>query len=161
MSTNPYAAPRSEVRDHKPRRGNGIVAVVLGVVLDIGGSIIGGITIALLYGVVMARSGAEEPAVAEAITHGPPRWTPFWYLGYVEGFFFSLAGGYLCARFANHSELRLGAIAALASSTIGFLLAFGDLSVELLVSVPVSIAVTLAGARLGQLRNHRAVSRAP
>jgi hypothetical protein len=150
---NPYAPPQAAVKDLPAGAGSAIKAVTLGLVADIGGTLAGTVVFMLIYGIVLGVSGAsaEELAAASDFTA-----TDSWqfYAGTLLGLGFSVLGGYVCARIARRSEMKLGAVLALLSAAIGVLLAADQYQLGTLLSVTLaSIGAVMVGARLGQAKN--------
>ena len=151
---NPYAPPEATLRDQPPRPGSAFKAIALGLAADIGGTLLATVILALIYGVVLAAAGVNREDIAAAMqASATDSW--FFYLTALVGLGFSVLGGYVCARIARRSELKLGAILAALSALVGILLSGDDpqqlgtfLSLTLL-----GIGAVLVGARLGKARN--------
>ena len=87
-------------------------AIVYGVLVDIGGSILAGLVLATLYAFVLAGSGMAREEILQAISDPQPA---SWYsiAGFVVGCAASFLGGYVCARLAAPREMRaVSAVAA-------------------------------------------------
>jgi len=112
MSTgqqNPYTPPQAQLADSEPRPGSPVKAVVLGVVVDIGGTLVTSLMLGIAYGVSLAASGATQEEIAQIGANIPPdSWVVI--VGTVLGCGFSVAGGYVCARIVKQAEYRYGAI---------------------------------------------------
>lgn len=150
---NPYAPPQASVKDLPPAAGSAVKAVSLGLLADIGGTLVATTVFLLGYGIVLGASGAsaEEIAAAADLTS-----TDSWlfYAGTLVGLCFSVLGGYVCARIARRAELKLGAVLAVLSAAIGILLADDHYQLGTLLSVTLaSIGAVMVGARLGYAKN--------
>ena len=150
---NPYAPPDASVHDLPSKPGSPFKAVAMGLLVDIGGSLIGTIILAVLYGIALGAAGAKREEIAAAMqASATDSW--FFYASTFVGLGFSVLGGYVCARIARRSEVKLGAILAALSAIAG--LAFAGDGVELgtLLSLTLlGIGAILVGARLGIAKN--------
>lgn len=158
---NPYAPPTAPVGDVTARRGSGIKAVLAGLAVDIGGSILASVVLTMAYAMSLAGTGADETEIASSLAEIPAdSWV--YMVGIVAGCLFSALGGYVCARIARHSEYRLGAILATVSAASGLMMgsdAAGPMFNIALASA--GFASTMAGAWLGVSRNARNRPRQP
>lgn len=113
---DPYTPPGSPVRDPPDaRRRSSLLAVVLGFLADIGGTMVFGFVLAIVGGVGLAASGVD-PRSAEAIVE---RSAGFLLLGLAGGLVCTALGGYVAARFANHSEYANAFAVGLVSLVFG------------------------------------------
>lgn len=136
-------------------------AVLVGSLVDIGGSTFTGVLLGMAYAVTLASSGVDAEQMQHALTHiAPYSWISI--TGYVVGCAFSVLGGYLCARISQHSAYRMAMIVAAISTAFG-LMAGGQQ-----FSAPATIALSLAtmssvllGAWLGVRRNKASVPTVP
>jgi hypothetical protein len=150
---NPYAPPEATVQDQPSKPGSVFKAIALGLVVDIGGSLIGTVLLALVYGVALGAAGVKREDIAAAMqASAPDSW--FFYVGMLVGLGFSVLGGYVCARIARRSELKLGAILAALSAVSGLALSGDEQQLGTLLSLTLlGIGAVLAGARLGLAKN--------
>ncbi len=147
-NNNPYAPPGAKVDDRDPRnrRGSPWRAVFFGWLADIGGTIVFASTVlALLAGAI---AGSSPAALAALERSGG--WQ---MLGLVFGMGFTALGGYVTARIANYSELRLAFLTGLLSLLTGEVLlqaGEGDSSMfwVRLVGLICTIPIAMAGAWL-------------
>lgn len=150
---NPYTPPSAPVGDMEIRKGSGIKAILAGLAVDIGGSLLAGIAFVAVVAVIMASGGADSDQIAssmDTLTDDP--W--IYSGGLAVGFLFSALGRYTCARIARHSEYRLGAILAVLSIALGFLLGTGEESpLHNAALAAAAFASTMAGVRFGVSRN--------
>lgn len=151
--SNPFTPPSGRLADGPPEKGSPLKAVFLGLLVDWGGTILAGVVLTVVYGVLVASSGASEEEVAEAMRRVPAdSWISV--LGMGIGAFFSGLGGYVCARVARHSEFALGAVMALLSIGLGVVVGFDDYSLPAHVGLSVlSFLAVMFGVRLGAARN--------
>jgi hypothetical protein len=150
---NPYAPPEATVQDQPSKPGSAFKAIALGLVVDIGGSLIGTVLLALVYGVALGAAGVKREDIAAAMqASATDSW--FFYVGMLVGLGFSVLGGYVCARIARRSELKLGAILAALSAISGLALAGDEQQLGTLLSLTLlGVGAVLAGARLGLAKN--------
>jgi hypothetical protein len=151
---NPYAPPEATVHDLPRKPGSGFKAIALGLAVDVGGSLIASVILAAIYGAALAAEGVKPEDIAAAMqASATDSW--FFYVGSLVGLGFSVLGGYVCARIARRSEMKLGAILAALSALSGFFLAGDQLQLGTLLSMTLlGFGAVLAGARLGLARNH-------
>lgn len=150
---NPYTPPSAQVGDIEVRKGSGIKAILAGLAVDIGGSILSGVAFVMIAGIFMSNTGADGDQIASSINALAD--DPWIYSGGVAaGFLFSVLGGYTCARIARHSEYRLGAILAAISIAFGLIVGTGEDSLALDIALmAAAFASTMIGIWLGTSRN--------
>jgi hypothetical protein len=113
---DPYTPPGAPVGDPPgPGRRSSMLAVGLGFLVDIGATMIVGMLIAIVGGVGLAAGGASPDAV-EAIVE---RSAGFQLIGLAGGLACTALGGYVAARFANHSEYANAFAVGVASLVFG------------------------------------------
>ena len=152
---NPFTPPSARVTDGTAHEGSPVKAVLLGVLVDIGGSVATGIILAIIYGASLASSGATAEQIEAAFASIPAdSWISI--AGIVVGTLLSLLAGYVCARVAKHSEFGLSAILAMISISFGLLV--GAKQYSFILSAAFALTTFLAvmfGTRLGVARNIR------
>jgi hypothetical protein len=150
---NPYAPPEASVHDLPRRPGSAFKAIALGLAVDIGGSLIASVILAAIYGAALAADGVKPEDIAAAMqASATDSW--FFYVGSLFGLGFSVLGGYVCARIARRSEMRLGAILAVLSALSGLFLGGDQLQLGTLLSMTLTgFGAVLVGARLGLAKN--------
>jgi hypothetical protein len=154
QNENPYAAPKARLGGGDAPPGAAWKAVILGLVVDVGGSTVAGIALVLLYGMALGASGASAEEIAEQISH-PARDSWFSILGFVIGTGFSILGGYVCARIARRAELKLGAITAALSTLIALVMSLQQEPDMALVATIVTFGAVVSGALAGRARNRQ------
>jgi putative Mn2+ efflux pump MntP len=123
VDNNPFQPPKSgfERPPRDPEPGSLLKAVLVGVSVDIGGTIVGGLMLGVVYSVVLAMQGVSE-AQMEAMFTEPDPFSLFSMLSTALGLSMSALGGYFCARTANvNSYTALGIMSAI-SVTAGTLM---------------------------------------
>jgi len=150
---NPYAPPEATLHDQPAKPGSAFKAIALGLAVDIGGSLLATIILALIYGAALGAAGVKGEDIAATMrASATDSW--FFYVGTLAGLSFSVLGGYVCARIARRSEIKLGAILAAVSAISGFLLAGDEQQLGTLLSLTLlGFGAVIAGARLGLARN--------
>jgi hypothetical protein len=148
MPTDPYATPKAASTDER-LPGGPVKAVLVGLAIDVGGSIVLSTVLAITYGVMLARSGMTAEQIAQAIATPEP--TSFLsILGYVLGCALSILGGFVCARIARRRDYKLGAILGAISAVLGLAMAYGQYSlIENLGLTALTFASVMLGTRLG------------
>ena len=151
---NPYAPPEASLHDLPVKPGSAFKAIALGLATDIGGSLIATVILALIYGASLGAAGVKQEEIAATMqASATDSW--FLYVGSAVGLGFSVLGGYVCARIARRSEMKLGAILAALSSVSGFFLAADSLQLGTNLSMTLlGFGAVLIGARLGFTRNY-------
>jgi hypothetical protein len=156
---NPYTPPQAQLADAEPQAGSPLKAVVLGVTIDIGGTLLTSLVLGIAYGISLAASGASREEIARISADIPlDSWIVI--LGTLAGCAFSVAGGYVCARIVGREEYRYGAMAGVVSASLGFLLGAGQYPEIANVGLAgLTFLMVLFGARLGRAKNRTARSR--
>lgn len=154
MSLNPYTPPESSVADQPRPPGSPWKAIGLGLLTDIGGTMVGITLLYIVYGIMMGSQGMS-PEEMEAAAHGQFLESGLATVGTLIGLGFSVAGGYVCARIARRSELMFGAIQGVLSNVLGFALSGTAAPVDdrPFLMAGVTFVAVLAGAVWGQIRN--------
>ena len=154
--SSPYTPPTAPVRDPAPGKGSAAWAVIAGLLVDLGGSLVVGVALTILYGATLAANGTtDEAQLAAALANIPvDSWVSI--VGMILGCMFSLAGGYVCARIARRADYRLPGIVAAISAVSGFALAAGHYPLWLNIAMLAATAASvMGGARLAMGRNDR------
>ena len=109
---DPYTPPGSPVGDPlDARKRSSIAAVALGFFTDVGATMIFGVLLAIVGGVGLAAGGADPQAIDAIVERSA---------GFLAGGLVCTAlGGYVAARFANHSEYANAFAVGLASLVFG------------------------------------------
>jgi hypothetical protein len=158
---NPYTPPSAnvEVRSRRPELTSGqrkfiqLKAVLIGMCVDIGGTIIASVLLSFVYGAIVAATGQSAEQITASLKNMPhDSW--FYIAAMITGLVFSFYGGYLCARIAKGMEYRTGAIQAVCSLCLGLLLGSPSESFGMLIALSgLSILVTMLGVKFGAYRN--------
>jgi hypothetical protein len=143
---NPYEPPRAQLKRRNDAPGSLPKAVVIGVLIDISGTLIVGFAAAIIYGIVLGARGYSEDAIARAFEELDP-WSAFGLFTSFLGMLVSAFAGYQCARIANRPGYLAPGILAMISCAFGAALG-GDLysQLELLALSGLTVIAVLGGA---------------
>ena len=125
MADDPFAPPKTSVADSDgpPQPGSLWKGVLIGGVVDLGGTTILGIVIFFTYAVLHVTpemSQGDLEVLSEQFTRDAARLDSVWGLaGIGLGSGLSLLGGYVCARFAKESWKLATLILGVAVAAIG------------------------------------------
>ena len=160
MAQDPFKPPASNVDVPDTRRGSPLKAVVIGAVVDFGGTMVASVVFFMLFGVYLAATGT--PPDRAASEYGAVGFdSPIGLILNIVGCMFSVLGGFVCARIAKHAEYRLGAILAAVSVALGFLLGGETVANGVgLVTSLLTVASVMVGAHLGAQKNRHAARQA-
>ena len=145
MEESPFSAPKSDVEMGDIAKGSPVKAVLFGVLADIGSTLVAGLMIGVVYGIILASAGVPMEQLEQAM-----QYSPIGLISLLVGLLCSVLGGYVCARIANHNEYRLAAITGFISMMIG-LLFFADDAIKLGESIflsGLSFVMVVVGAHL-------------
>jgi hypothetical protein len=151
--TNP--PPDSPVKGKPPMQGDvagtPAQAIVVGLVIDIVGSIVASELLRLAYRLGLVHAGLPDDEVRRTMDGLGPNSA----LGVLEmlcGWACSVAGGYACARVVMRDEARFGALMVVLSC----LITGGDGPLDLqLLDIACEAACVMLGVMYGARRNHR------
>ncbi len=120
---DPYAPPDAAVADVVRRPpGSALLAIVLGVIIDVGGTVASGTLIGTAYAVYTLATGG--PKTPEALQAGIEQMTMLRYAESAIGLGFSVLGGYVCARMARRPSWRVGIGLAVVTAMAGVALSW-------------------------------------
>lgn len=123
-----------------------IKAVVLGVLVDVGGSLISGVGLGIVLAILLLARGGGDPAALERLE------SAWWMLatGFFMGIAFTILGGFVAGRVAGEREVLHGAVTGGVSALLAIPLSLTmPLWYALLCFVAVPFAAML-GARLAR-----------
>jgi hypothetical protein len=146
MDQNRYQPPRARIDSRNREPGSIPKAVTVGAIIDIGGTMLGGIVIALGYSMLLGIQGHSNTEIERALTEFD-RWSVFGLLLTAMGLVMSLFGGYQCAAIANRNAYLAPGILSLISVTFGAFMSAGEVALpELLMMSALTVASILGGA---------------
>jgi uncharacterized membrane protein len=153
-SPDPYRPPQATVADQDRPRGSPVKGMILGLLVDIGGSMVAAFILFFAWAIWLGASGLDAEAITQAIAENDPM-SGISLIGYAVGAAFSWLGGYVCARVAQETELRCAAVVAAVSATLA--LAMGSelpLPLNLLLAM-LTVGAVMLGGWTGAQRNLR------
>jgi hypothetical protein len=128
-SNNPYDAPRAPVKDMTPVKPAPIKGLLIGLLIDIGGSIVLGFVILFVYLTYMAANGSPMDVASTEHLMAQFQESNLGIVSTLFGGLLSVLGGYVCARIAKQDTMRLGWIMAALSTFIGLAMSYSSYSV--------------------------------
>jgi len=147
---NPYTPPGSPVKDPpNARRRSSLGAIALGFGVDIAATMVVSTLLSVVAGVSLA-AGGSSPEEAAALVDRSAGWL---LAGMLGGLCCTVLGGYVAARFANHSEYANAFAVGVASLVFGeaVLVAFSQ-DLPLWLRLAGDLAVVPAALLGGHLR---------
>jgi Ca2+/Na+ antiporter len=155
MADNPFKPPDARLRDTPPEAGSPLRAILAGLAVDLGGSMLAGIALSLFYAASLAGSGLSQAQVDEAMKNVAPT-SGVAIVGIVLGALCSVAGGYVCARVARRDEYRIGGVMAALSAFFSLLMGSGGTPGDLMFLLTLcTIACVLLGVKYGREANRQ------
>jgi len=157
MSEPPFEPPPSDVDDRPPRRapaGSPVRAIVIGLVIDLGGSVVLYLLLTILYAASLQHAGLSPEQLKAAMDHIPSNsWVAV--AGLLLGACLDVLSGFVCARLAQRNEWRVGGVLAAISALCTLMLGdAGDSAGELtLLLAACTAACTLLGVKYGREMN--------
>jgi hypothetical protein len=159
MSDNPYKPPGTELDGRPPRPtrpGSPVKAVAIGLVVDLGGSLVLNLLLTILYWVSLQTSGMSQEELSYALSHIPSNsWV--WIANVLLGAGIDVLSGFVCARIMRRDEYRVGAVLAAISALCTLQLSdAGDSVEDLTVLLTLcTAACTMLGVKYGRELNRR------
>ena len=148
-----YKPPATPVEDAPRPPGSPFVAVLVGFVVDVGGTLLAGILFTFVFAILRASQGGSAADVETALADLSSD-TGFMVVSGIVGLSFSVLGGYVCARIARRNEYRLAGVQALVTTFVGYALGGGTLELGYEAALTIlSIAAVFAGAARGRRHN--------
>ncbi len=158
MPNSPFKPPRTDVDDQDGAPGSPLRAVMTGLAVDIGGSLLADILLTIVYHSQLAASAQAGAALDDGI----PMNSPVEMIGIVLGAACSVLGGYVCARIVRRNEFRVGGVMAILSASPGLLFASSSTPDDLVFLLTAStIACVMLGVKYGREHNRRGAPPAP
>lgn len=124
MPENPYQPPAAPVTgaDRDERSGSPVKAILVGLTVDVGGSMVAGTILVVAWGILLGAGGAN----AEELDRFFNQSDTFQWVSLGTGLAFTVLGAYVAARIANRAEYRYALMLGLCS------LAFSELMLRML-----------------------------
>lgn len=162
MSDNPYTPPSAPVGDRDiERTGATWKAVLFGVTTDLFGTTIAGMVLLVLFSSMLVAQGRAPEEISRILLQS----NQYLFVSLAIGLSFTVLGGYVAARVANHLEYRHGLIVGVIVLIIGEIMVSGDptgipLSIRVIGDLLV-VPAALLGAHLHRAAKLRVRARAP
>ena len=122
MNEFPSKVSKSSADGKNLKKGSPVKAITIGVVVDIGGTIVLGIILVMIYSVLLASEGLSPEEIEDQLMNLDPHST-FSIISMILGGLVTVLAGFLCARIVNYSEYKftfiLGAISAAFGLVVG------------------------------------------
>ena len=119
MGEDRFRPPSSHVEDPRRGKGSAVKGVVLGLLADLGGTMLFGIVVSIAYGIALTAAGrsAEEVGSFLAQPEGDPLLSAILIGG---GVLSSVLGGFVCERIARQGTYKLAVVLSALSLAAGF-----------------------------------------
>jgi hypothetical protein len=122
MSDNPYTPPKTELSETlkapKPP-GSAFKAVVIGLAVDLGGTLLSSAVLAILLFLVLRAQGMDVSQIRH-FAHNLPEFSWLWQLSVANGLCFSFLGGFVAARILQRWSLPASGVQGLLSALPSF-----------------------------------------
>jgi len=148
MSEDPYKAPDTDPEPGSQRE-RPVLGVLTGFAVDIGGTILFIMVLAIGYGIVLGVQGRSEQEI-QAMLNDPSLLSPYSLMGTAIGLAMSYVGGLTCSRVGRARTLKPGITLAALTALLGGVASLGgDDVLPALLLIAVGVGATLLGARAG------------
>ena len=108
----------SNIEPEKSEKGSPLKAIIIGLVVDIGGSLVSAFIMAIAYSALLASQGLWPEEIQNHLTNLDP-YSAFSVITMVAGGCMTVLGGYVCARIVNYSEYKFTFIFGFVSASFG------------------------------------------
>lgn len=143
---NPYEPPQSNLQRRNNEPGSIPKAVAIGVAIDIGGTLLASIAVAMIYSAILGARGHDEEAIAAEFQQLDV-WSAYGIFTGAIGLAISSFAGFHCARIANRNDYLAPGIMAMISCAFGAAISAGAHShTTLIVLSALSVIAVLGGA---------------
>jgi hypothetical protein len=147
MSHSPYDTPRADVQQNEELPVRPITGILIGVLIDLGGTILVVTLINFIFAIYIASQGATAVEVESALTNPDPA-SLLGVVNTLAGMGMSYLAGFYCLRISRGTNLRYPLFLALIVMAVGLAvgLAWGDMNMFLLLGLSaLTVGVTLVG----------------
>jgi hypothetical protein len=152
---SPYAPPASNIELPDEHKGAPWKAVLFGVLIDIGGTMLLGIVVATVAFAVLTAQGKDASDFEQLFTDPM---SPMMMAISFAGCLMSVIGGYVCSRFAKQNELKLAGVMAMISTLYSLVVGSYEFTAYTLFLYVATIASIFFGSWVGMKRNQRRLS---
>lgn len=148
-----YRPPKADVADPPRGPGSPFTAVVVGLLVDVGGTVLASALMGILYSAYLAAQGVQLDDIQDRLQEGFQQGWGF-ALATAVGSACSFLGGYVCARIARRRDSMPVLVLSALSVSVGLLLGPpGNYAVGETISLSaLTVLCIFAGARLGMRR---------
>lgn len=154
MNEKPYAPPQTSVGVPGTVRGAPVKAVLYGLLVDIGGTLMITSVLSMIYAMMLLRNDLQQTDIERILMNLDP-FSTYGLLMSGVGLLCSFWGGYVCALYSRLHVLRDTAILATLSVIVGVLLSGDTYSViQHLLFGALGVAAIFSGALLWR-QQHR------
>lgn len=147
MSHNPYDTPRADVLQKEELPVRPFAGILIGVLIDLGGTLLVVTLINFVYAISIASQGATSADVESVLTNPDP-WSLLGLIDSIAGMAMSYLAGFYCLRISRGTNLRYPLFLALIVLAVGLAtgLAWSDMNEFLLLGLSaLTVGVTLLG----------------
>ena len=111
----------------RDKKGSRVLAIFIGFVIDVGGTMILGILFTFIYSLVMAFNGVPAEQIMSSLKamDKSSQITGLFLFHATVGGLLSILGGYVCARIVNYSEYKYAALLAVISACYAWMIVIG------------------------------------
>jgi hypothetical protein len=147
MDQNRYRPPRASLNPRQREPGSIPKAVVIGAIIDIGGTMIAAIGVVLIYAFMLGFQGYSETEIERALTEVPTL-SPLWLILNAIGLAVSAFAGYQSAVIANRNNYLAPGLVSLVSVGFGALYGGQYEFREFMMLNALTVIAVLSGASL-------------
>lgn len=147
MDADIYKPPQAQLADQPAEPGSLTIAVVVGVVVDLIGTLVIGVVLSISLGVYLASQGNSPEEIQHALENLSPT-SPVSLLAGALGCLVSVGAGYWCAAISRRRDYRAPVIMAAIMTVVGFFLGGEHAPWVHAIMAALSAASVLAGAWL-------------
>ena len=112
MSHNPYETPRSDLQQNETLPVRPVRGILIGLLIDLGGSILAATAISFAYAIYIGTQGASASEIESAFTNTDPS-SALGAMHTVAGLGMSYLAGFVCLRISRGTNLRYPMVLAL------------------------------------------------
>lgn len=149
---SPYAPPVSDVLVIEERKGAWWKALLYGVLIDIGGTMLLGIVVATVTFSVLTAQGKDTSDYVQLFADPL---SPMMMAMSFAGCLLSVLGGYVCASVAKQNELKLAGVMAMISTLYSVMLGSYEYTAYMVFLYVATIASIFFGSWIGMKRNQQ------
>lgn len=152
----PYAVPKAGLTEPGSQKiGSPVKAVLVGVGVDVIGTIVSSLVISALYGVLWVIRGLPPEQIEQAINNSS-QFSPFKLVLIAAGTAISILSGYLCARIAKRREYLWALITSVISVSAPLAMSGlpNGLDLKMSLMILLTLCASLTGAYIAVRRHN-------